>query len=83
MTLLEIAERKLTKVEQLEAFFKARPNVWIDGLDLEFAGKYAWRSRVSDLRRPPFTMTIENRERWKYGAHGEKLWKVSEYRYVP
>ena len=32
----------------LAAFFKARPNQWIDGKELAtVAGGYAWRSRCS------------------------------------
>lgn len=37
--------------DQLEAYFKARPGLWIDGRKLAtIAGAYAWRTRVSDLR---------------------------------
>lgn len=60
------------------AYFKARPNVWIDGRSLQtVGGSYAWRSRVSDCRLD-LGMVIENRLRRI--EHGPT---VSEYRYVP
>lgn len=46
---------------RLAAYFKSRPNVWVDGRDLAtVAGAYAWRSRCSELRTQR-GMTIENR----------------------
>ena len=67
-----------THVERLADYFRARPGQWIDGRELgAVAGAYAWRSRVSDCRRPPHSLTIENRQRAQNGA------VVSEYRYVP
>lgn len=50
--------------ERLAAYFRARPNEWIDGLELaSVAGSYAWRSRCSDLRKPKHGgMVIENRQ---------------------
>jgi hypothetical protein len=60
---------------RLAAFFNARPGEWIDGMELgRIAGSYAWRTRVSDLRRPPYNLTIENRQR----RQGRRV--VSEYR---
>lgn len=79
MTLLDLAEAPLTRVEQLAAYFRARPGQWIDGERLEFAGKYAWRTRVSDCRKPPFNMRIDNRVRRVPGSGR----KISEYRYTP
>lgn len=72
----------MTRAEILAEFFKRRPLVWIDGRELEIAGRYAWRSRVSDLRRAPFLMRIENRQRRVQRADGEHV-TVSEYRFVP
>ncbi len=64
--------------EKLAAYFKSRPNVWLDGRELsKVAGAYAWRSRISNLRKPPFNLTIENRLRRERG------FTVSEYRLVP
>lgn len=76
--------------EKLAAYFKARPNQWIDGRRLEdIAGRYAWRTRVSDCRRQ-LGMTIENRQRRVrrvLNLDGEDCdlgsYTVSEYRYVP
>jgi hypothetical protein len=49
---------------KLADFFTRRPNVWVDGKTLSLiAGGYAWRTRVSDLRRPPFNMHVINRQR--------------------
>jgi hypothetical protein len=61
--------------DRLAAYFKARPDQWIDGRELgTVAGAYAWRSRVSELRRAPYDMAIENRQRRVGG------FTVSEYR---
>jgi hypothetical protein len=66
--------------EQLAAYFKARPNVWVDGFDLAMvAGGYAWRTRVSDIRKPPFNMTIQNRQVRIAGSKAV----ASQYRFVP
>ena len=71
---------------QLEQFFRERPNEWIDGRKLEtIAGRYAWRTRVSDLRILR-AMTIENRQRRITPPKDRPLLKpytVSEYRFVP
>lgn len=75
-------EKQGTRVGRLAAFFRERPNRWIDGRSLgPIAGCYAWRSRVSDLRRAPFYMQIENRIRAIDTDDGAIT--VSEYRYVP
>jgi hypothetical protein len=67
---------------RLAAFFKARPHVWIDGLILSrIAGQYAWRSRCSDLRRPPYRMDLRNRlRRVRVDDH---TITISEYRFIP
>jgi hypothetical protein len=73
----------ISLVDRLHAFFAARPGQWIDGERLaQVAGKYAWRSRCSDLRKPPYRLVIENRQRMMVGETGRR-WKCSEYRYVP
>lgn len=62
---------------RLAGFLKARPNQWIDGRELAtVAGAYGWRTRVSDLRRSPYGLTVENRQR-RQGRH-----TISEYRLV-
>jgi hypothetical protein len=66
----------MTLVDRLHAFLAARPNEWVDGLELaRVAGAYAWRTRLSDLRQRG--LVIENRVR-----RVEKRFKVSEYRLV-
>jgi hypothetical protein len=63
------------------ARFNDRPNEWIDGQALaEVAGSYAWRTRVSDLRRAPFHMRIENRQR-RVTRNDGSSYTISEYRF--
>lgn len=74
----------MTMNDRLEALFRASPNEWIDGRQLEtVGGGYAWRTRVSDLRLQR-GMTIENRCRRipKLLNPSERV-TISEYRYVP
>ncbi len=73
----------MSLTDRLDAYFRARPNVWLDGLELaKVAGSYAWRSRCSNLRQRG--MTIENRQRRPEYARGRATGQVvSEYRYVP
>ena len=57
-------------------------------LELEFAGRQAWRTRVSELRKAPYFMRIENRVRVvRYSGPLEpgrsRHFKVSEYLYRP
>lgn len=67
--------------QRLAAYFKDHPGRWIDGKDLEpIAGRYAWRSRVSDCRKH-YGMVIENRERKITLSNGD-VFTASEYRYV-
>jgi len=74
--------RQPSRVERLAHCFREHPNVWFDGTHLSFAGKYAWRSRVSDCRRAPFFMTIRNRQRSVRTPEGGSF-VVSEYRFEP
>jgi hypothetical protein len=68
--------------DRLEAYFRERPDQWIDGRDLaKVAGAYAWRSRCSDLRIAR-NLDIQNRVRWIKTPTGIKV-RVSEYRFVP
>lgn len=73
----------MTLTAKLAAFMSARPGQWIDGRELAFiGGAYAWRSRLSDLRRAPFFFSIENRQRRIQRRDGRR-YIVSEYRYRP
>ena len=66
----------MSRLDVLEAFFKAWPGLWIDGMEIaRLAGAYAWRTRVSELRTQR-GMTIENRQR----RIGKRC--VSEYRWA-
>jgi hypothetical protein len=60
----------------LARVFIARRGEWIDGRSLAaVGGAYAWRTRISDLRKAPWHLDIENRVRTIDGGV-----KVSEYR---
>jgi len=72
----------MTLTDRLERFFREHPDTWIDGKDLAgTAGTYAWRSRVSDVRRRlrPWGYTITNRQR-RVRLSKDRLYTVSEYR---
>lgn len=71
-----------TYCERLAAFFKTYPGEWLDGRQLaRIGGSYAWRTRTAELRRVPFAMRIDNRQRRVDRGDGTKV-TVSEYRYV-
>jgi hypothetical protein len=66
----------------LAEFLRDRPHVWIDGRQLAtVAGAYAWRTRLSELRRSPFGMTVRNRQRRVDSPKGR--FTISEYQFVP
>ena len=68
---------RTTMAAKVAAFFTARPGVWIDGRRvLKIAGCYGWRTRISDVRRAPYNLRIDNRQR-KVGGY-----VVSEYMLV-
>lgn len=67
----------------LAALFHRRAGEWINGLELaRVGGAYAWRTRVSDLRKPPYAMRIENRIRRVQLDDGTSQ-RVSEYLFQP
>lgn len=71
-----------TLADRLESFFDEHPGEWLDGRELaKIGGAYAWRTRVSDLRKPPYRMRILNRRR-RVEQDG-RVWSVSEYSYQP
>jgi hypothetical protein len=75
--------RNVSRTARLAAFFRERPHAWIDGQNLApIAGLYAWRTRLSELRRSPFNMRLENRQRTVRREDGSHF-TVSEYRYTP
>lgn len=54
-----------SRCAKLARLFLSRRGEWIDGTELQrVAGVYAWRTRVSDLRKRPWLLSIENRVRW-------------------
>lgn len=77
------AVKPLSFTERVAQAFQNRPNQWIDGRELaQIGGAYAWRSRVSDCRKPPFNLRIDNRVRAMQDEDGRR-WTRSEYCYVP
>jgi hypothetical protein len=79
----------MTQNDKLAAYLKARPNQWLGAREMEVGGRQSWRTRLSNLRKPPYNMRIENRVRvvrsdkpllalWE-----SRTFKVSEYRFVP
>lgn len=66
-----------TLCARVATFFESRPGEWIDGRELAtVAGCYGWRTRVSEIRKPPYGLDIRNRQR------KEGRYTVSEYRLV-
>lgn len=67
----------------LAALFRAHRGEWLDGRELaRVAGAYGWRTRISELRRPPYTMHIRNRQRRIARGDGSRF-VVSEYAWLP
>lgn len=77
------ADRPATLIARLAQHFAHHPGEWQDGRTLSvIGGCYAWRSRCSDLRRAPYNMTIDNRQR-RVAAPDGGTYVVSEYRFIP
>lgn len=83
MLIDETKSRRVTRTAELASYFRARPWVWVNCLDLEFAGRQAWRSRLSNLRFAPYRMTIKNRQMRVPRADGRGAFTRSEYRFEP
>ena len=68
LSLMEQPERVSLTGESLCAklarYFVAREGQWIDARELlGVAGFAGWRTRISNLRYPPYSMVIQNRTR--------------------
>jgi hypothetical protein len=62
----------MSAVERTAKYLRAHRRRWVSAIDLaRVGGLLAWRSRVAELRFPPFNMAIT----W----NGDK--KASAYRY--
>jgi hypothetical protein len=77
----------VTLTAKLAQFFQAHPNVWHSARDLEFSGRQAWRTRVSECRTQ-LGMTILNRQRTVTNHGHLESWQsrtyvVSEYAFIP
>ena len=77
-----MSDERTTILDRLRAYFEAREGLWLDGMEIaKVAGCYAWRTRISELRRRG--MRIENRQRRPGRKDGRVIGRVvSEYRYV-
>lgn len=72
------APARLSLNARLASYFRARSGEWINARELlTVAGFAAWRTRLSELRRAPYLMTIENRTRRLHGL------TISEYKFTP
>lgn len=80
MSTIPRTKTRPSRLEALAAFFIARPNSWQSALDvMPIGGTLSWRSRVADLRRPPWNLNIRNRQRMVRRPDGTKV-LISEYR---
>lgn len=70
----------MTRAERLADYFQRRPGQWLSAFDLaDVGGLLSFRTRVSELRRPPFNLDVENRVRRGQRADGTP-YSISEYR---
>ena len=75
---LPLSAPKVTLTDRLAAYFRVRAGEWINARELlTVAGFAGWRTRVSELRQPPYNMTIDNRTQRLDG------YRLSFYRYTP
>lgn len=73
-----------TLTDRLADHFRRHPGVWFDGRTLAtIAGAYAWRTRISELRRLPYMLDIENRVQHITERPSGRRYRVSWYRYRP
>lgn len=79
MTQPELNFGRLTLTERMAALFRFRQGEWIDVAVLaECGGIGGWRSRVAELRFPPYGMDIQ----WRL-LHWPDGRNRSQYRYQP
>lgn len=72
----------MSRTQAVADLLRAAAGGWVDGRRLaEVGGLYAWRTRVSDCRRSPFSLVIVNRQRTITQPDGTAF-TVSEYRLV-
>jgi len=70
-----------TICDRLASLFRAHPGRRFTWRELaSVAGGAAWRTRVSDLRHPPYSMTIRNAWWVQTGQNGTQ-WRESVYWY--
>ncbi len=65
--------------EQLFRYFRQRRGQWVSALAIaKRAGLLSSRTRISECRRSPWNLTVQNRQR--YIRRGPRLIRISEYR---
>ncbi len=70
----------MSRLENVLAYFRSRPNTWVSALDLmSVGGALSWRSRVADARTQ--LGTLVNRQRRVVRSDGTSI-TVSEYMFV-
>lgn len=49
--------------DKLATYLKNHAGEWLDGREIaEIAGCYGWRTRLSELRKAPYFMAVENKQ---------------------
>ena len=72
-----------TFTARVVALLESRPGVWIPAQEfMKVGGMMGWRTRLSNARKAPYCLTVENRVRAVKGPDGKTAYKVSEYRIV-
>lgn len=68
----------MSRTELAATLFRMAPGRWFDANGLmSVLGRYAWRTRISECRKPPYNLRIENKQvRQPWGVQ-------SMYRYQP
>lgn len=78
---LDVLLTRNSACARLARYLVLRRGQWIDGRVLAgIGGAYAWRTRLSDLRKAPWFLDIENR--YRHVNEDGRKWIVSEYRLV-
>lgn len=69
--------------DRLAAYFMERPGAMVNAKDLlPIAGFGGWRTRISELRHPPYNMDIRNVPGLFRASDGQ-VYRTSHYVYQP
>lgn len=73
----------MTLNDRLAAYFMERPGAMVNARDLlPIAGFAGWRTRLSELRHPPYNMDIRNVP-GTFRASDGQVYRTSHYVYHP